>query len=176
MGPSSGVEGTSRVTLSPKSGPEPTRGGPWGLCTVGRSRPGATLGASRTSFWLCPLLHCPGNMGSAQDTKPLTMLTPPTWTASPSNPAQILLSTSCLWTLPPSPECQGLSLDFLLPLPVLDTYRKPGISWLEALAKLGFSSGLVKGGTEVPRLELMAAAAMEMGAAQTQALPCRTPE
>lgn len=93
--PSSRVEGTSRVTLSPKSGPEPTRGGPWGLCTVGRSRPGAS--------------------------------------------------------------------------------RQLGVSWLEALAKLSFSSGLVKGSTEVPRLEFIAAAAMEMGAAQTEALPCRTP-
>lgn len=100
----------------------------------------------------------------------------PTWASPPSNPVQSLCPPSSLWTLTPSTETQDLSLDFLLPLPLPDTHRQPGVGWLEVLAKLGFGSGLVKGSTEVPRLEFMAAAAMEMGAAQTEALPCRTPE
>lgn len=49
--------------------------------------------------------------------------------------------------------------------------RQPRVSWLEALAKLGFSSGLVEGSAEVPRLEFVAATATEVGTAQTAALP-----
>ena len=61
-----------------------------------------------------------------------------------------------------------------MPLLLLDTHRQQGVSWLEALAKFSFSSGLVKGNTEVPRWEFMAA--MEVGVAQAEALPSRTPE
>ena len=66
-----------------------------------------------------------------------------------------------------------MSFDF--PLPLLDTHRQPGVSRLETVAMLCFSSGLVEGGTEVPRLEFLAAAAMQVGAAEAEALPCRTP-
>ena len=66
-----------------------------------------------------------------------------------------------------------MSFDF--PLPLLDTHRQPGVSRLETVAMLCFSSGLVEGGTEVTRLEFLAAAAMQVGAAEAEALPCRTP-
>lgn len=66
-----------------------------------------------------------------------------------------------------------MSLDF--PLPLLDTHRQLGVSRLEAAAMLCFGSGLVEGGAEVPRLEFLAAAAMQVGAAEAEALPCRTP-
>lgn len=89
------LEGTARVTLSPKSGPEPTGGGPWGWWTVGGSRP----------------------RGS----------------------------------------------------------RQPWVSRPEAVAMLCFGSGLVEGGAEVPRLEFLAAAAVQVGAAEAEALPCGTP-
>ena len=42
--------------LSPQSGPEPPRGGPWGWCTVAGSRPGGSLGASRVSVSLHTVL------------------------------------------------------------------------------------------------------------------------
>lgn len=70
----------------------------------------------------------------------------------------------------PCPEPQGVSLDFLLPL--LDTHRQLGVSRPEALAMLCFGSGLVEGGTEVPRLEFLAAASTQVGAAEAEALPC----
>lgn len=73
----------------------------------------------------------------------------------------------------PCPKPQGVSLDF--PLPLLDTHRQPGVSRPEALATLCFGSGLVEGGAEVPRLGFLAAAAMQVGAAEAEALPCRTP-
>lgn len=117
------------------------------------------------------LSHTVLRRGAIQDTKPLSMLTPSPALPRLPNPAQ-----PPLWTLPPSHEPQGLSLGFLLPLPLLDTHRQPQVSWLEALAKLCFGSSLVEGSTEVPRLEFMAAAAREMWAAQAEALPCRTSE
>ena len=66
-----------------------------------------------------------------------------------------------------------MSLDFLLPL--LDTHRQPWVSRPEAVAMLCFSSGLVEGGAEVPRLEFRAVAAMQVGAAEAEALPYGTP-
>lgn len=68
-----------------------------------------------------------------------------------------------------------MSLDFFLPLLLLNTHRQLGVGRLEALAKLSFSSGLVEGSAEEPRLEIMAVAAVEVGAAQAEALLCRTP-
>lgn len=176
MGSSGRMEGTSWVTLSLKSGLEPTRESPLGLCTAGRRRPWEALpgGKRGVSVLRHPgpaLSHTVLRKGAVQDTKPLSMLTPPPGLPHLLNPAQ-----PPLWTLPPSHESQGLSLGFLLPLHLLDTHRQPGVSWLEALAKLGFGSSLVEGSAEVPRLKFMATAAMEMGAAQTEDLPYRTSE
>lgn len=91
------------------------------MCTGGRSRPGGSLGAggvsvssnilalsSPTLSWDYGL--CPRHQTSDHaDT--------PTWASPPSNPVQPLRAPSSLWTLPPSAEPQGLSLDFLLPRP-----------------------------------------------------------
>lgn len=116
MGSSGRMEGTSWVTLSLKSGLEPTRESPLGLCTAGRRRPWEALpgGKRGVSVLRHPgptLSHTVLRKGAVQDTKPLSMLTPPPGLPHLLNPAQ-----PPLWTLPPSHESQGLSLGFLLPL------------------------------------------------------------
>lgn len=116
-------------------------------------------------------------MDSIQDTKLLTMLMLPHLDLPHlPNPVWPLLPTSSLWTLSPSPEHQGVSLDFLLPLPFLDTHKQLGVSRLEAQTKLSFSSGLVEASTEVPRPVFTAVVETEVGTAEAEALPCRTPE
>lgn len=106
--------------------------------------PGGERGVSVLRHSGLTLSHTVLRKGTVQDTKSLSTLTPPGIPHLP-NSAQ-----PPLWTLPASHESQGLNLGFLLPLCLLDTHRQLGVSWLDALAKLGFSSSLVEGSAEVP--------------------------